>query len=215
MAITEEQAKRRIGRIGSSDVPGILGISPYGNKSPAKQYRDAYFRVMGLCPKATTNSMRAGIFLEPGILSWAEHKIDRPLLRDMQFVCQESDWRIASFDGITDDDPDAPLIVEAKLVENPEYQAHWGRAGNKKPENVPDYVLAQVMHQMDVAGPDYRAAYIACYRASNGFGLYGPISRDDELIGLIFEAEQKFYIDHILPKRPPELPAEEQEGEAA
>jgi predicted phage-related endonuclease len=212
--ISEEQKKNRIGRIGSSDVPLILGISPYGKKSPAKQYRDAYFRVMDLCPKAESSSMRDGNFLEPAILNWAEWKIGRPLLRDMQIVSEQHDWMIASFDGITDDDPDAPAIVEAKWVENPEFQSHWGRSGNTKHENVPDYVLAQIHHQMLVAGPDYRVAYAACLRAVNGFGLYGPLKRDDELIGLIFEAEQKFYTDHILPKRAPELPAEEQTNAA-
>lgn len=197
--LTPEQAKNRVGKIGSSDVPRILGISPYGDKSPAKQARDAYFSIMGQSPRTETDSMRAGNFLEPAILNWAEWKIGKPFARDTQVV---RDWQIASFDGLGDD-----FVVEAKWVQNPDMCAHWGRAGCKKPENVPEYVLAQVQHQLMLTG--FSVAYVAALRAINGFGLYA-VPRDDELIGLIFEAEQKFYTDHILPKVAPQGDDEQQ-----
>lgn len=226
--ISEEQKQNRIGKIGSSDVPSLLGISPYGNKSKAKQLRDCYFNVLGLSNRKESSSMRDGTFLEPAILNWAEWKLGKGFLRDQQSVHPQHDWLIASFDGyapryFSRSIPDGvcsireehPFVVEVKWVENPEFQSHWGRSGCKKPENIPPYVLAQVMHQLHVAGPEFEIAHVACLRAANGFGLY-TIPRDNELIGLIFEEEKRFYMDHLKPRIAPELPeGEQQESECA
>lgn len=215
--LTPEQAKLRVGRIGSSNIALLLGISPYGNLSPAKQRRNCYFDVMGLSPKKESSSMRDGIFFEPAIANYVEWKLGLPLTRHTQHIRQGFDWQIASLDAEGWCNPESGsydrFIVEVKFVENPEYVAHWGRAGNTKPENVPDYVLAQMMHQLLVCGPDFTHAYAGCYRAGKGLGLYGPIARDEELICLIHEAEEKFYVDHILTKTPPVV-AEESECSA-
>jgi putative phage-type endonuclease len=199
MAITPEQAKARVGRIGSSNVAEVLGISPYGNRSPQQQKRDAYFKILGLHPKKDSESMRDGVFLEPAILNWAEYKIGKPFMRDQQDERHTRIPMIASYDGLSS--PEDGFIVEVKWVENPIFQDHWGRAGS---DQVPGYVLCQVLHQLYIAGPDYQTAYVAVLRCKNGFGLY-KVKRDDEQIAELVEAERRFYVDHILPKRPPQV----------
>jgi predicted phage-related endonuclease len=54
-----------------------------------------------------------------------------------------------------------------------------------------------------VCGPAYTEAYVACYRPWTGFGLYGPIARDNELIGLIHDKAEKFQRDHLATNNPP------------
>jgi predicted phage-related endonuclease len=212
MAITPEQAKNRIGRIGSSDVCKILGLSPYGKKSPEKQARDAYFSIMGLSPRKESSSMSAGNYLEPAILNWAQDHNrlgGRPFLRDTQIV-HPCGYRVASFDGLAED---RSFVVEAKWIENPEFCAHWGRAGTKQAENVPDYVQVQVQWQMHIASDLCGIAYVAALRGIGGFGLY-MVPRDEELIGVILERTDAFYRNHILTKTAPELPEGEKEQAA-
>jgi predicted phage-related endonuclease len=205
--ISDEQKKNRIGKVGSSDVCLICGLSPYGGKSPEKQLRDAYFRVLGLNPKSDNKSMSAGRYLEPAILNWAaDHpKLDgRPFLRDHQLISTERDYCIASFDGLAGD---YSFVVEAKWVENPDFIAHWGRAGNGKPENVPDYVQVQMQHQMYVAGNTCQIGYAAVLRGIGGFGLYS-LKRDDELIEQMLYRIDAFYQNHIIPRIAPVVPGE-------
>jgi predicted phage-related endonuclease len=211
--ITPEQAKNRIGRIGSSDVSKILSLCPYGNKSPAKQMRDAYFSILGLSPRKESASMSAGNYLEPAILNWAQDhpKLKgKPFLREQQII-HPCGYRIGSFDGLCAEAL-PKFVTEAKWIENPDFCATWGRAGTKQPENVPEHVQVQVQWQMHVAGEQCVMAYVAALRAIGGFGLY-MVPRDDELISVILERTDAFYQNHIVPKIAPE--GDEQEGEAA
>jgi putative phage-type endonuclease len=193
--ITLEQKELRRKGIGSSDVPHILGIAPWSN--PRKIYESK----VGNVDQETNAAMREGVFLEPAILRWAEHKLGIPLLCDVSFT-HDTLPLVANCDAIAAGEK---FIVEAKWKpnnrdEDPDMQ--YGRAGS---DQVPLYVLAQVCHQMYVAGPEYRTAYVAVLRGYDGlgFGLY-KIKRDDALCESIAAKCVEFWEKYVVTKTPPD-----------
>jgi len=69
-------------------------------------------------------------------------------------------------------------------------------------EEIPTSYLVQVMHYLAVTGNE--KAYVAALIGGQKF-IWKEIQRDEELIGLIIEAESNFWNNHIEKKVPPAL----------
>lgn len=193
VVITLEQKELRRKGIGSSDVPHILGLCPWSN--PRRIWEA---KVNGIDPEVN-DAMSDGTILEPAILKWAEKKIGTAFLCDVM-KSHPTLPLVANFDGIN-----GLFIVEAKWKPNnrdddPDMQ--YGRAGT---DQVPLYVLAQVCHQLYVAGPEYRTAYVAVLRGYDGvgFGLY-KIKRDDALCESIAAKCVAWWDKYVVTQTPPE-----------
>jgi putative phage-type endonuclease len=196
MAITLEQKELRRKGIGSSDVPHILGIAPWSN--PKRIYESK----VGNVDQEVNDAMSEGTILEPAIIQWAQKKIGTQLFSDISFTHKTLPL-VANCDAIGG--PREPFIVEAKWKpnnrdEDPDMQ--YGRAGT---DQVPLYVLAQVCHQLYVAGPEYRTAYVAVLRGYDGlgFGLY-KVKRDDVLCETIVNRCLDWWSRYVVTRTPPE-----------
>lgn len=188
MAITELQRQRRRNYVGSSDCPAILGLSPWSN--PSKIY---YSKVAEPDEEDQPNeAMLFGTAMEPAVLFLAEQRLRQKLTR--KNTTRVKDFRACNVDAWLDATPG--VAVEAKLTTFPD---DWGPDGT---DQIPVHVLAQVQHQMEVAGLQgvWVAAMIVQFRVD--FRMYW-VPRCDALIEQIVDAEADFWNNHVLKRVPP------------
>jgi len=187
--ITEEQRKARQARLGASDAPILLGLSPFST------ILDLYeSKVLGKY-KPPTPQMIAGSFLERGILDWAESELGYGLDRSVCMEYKDDPLFIANLDGWNDEHK---VVVECKLVS--EYMAkHW-KAGP------PDYVIAQITQQYFVT--EAKQGFCAACIIRNGsptlklweVPYFGDLATKIKVLG------RKFWDEHVIPQCPPTLP---------
>lgn len=193
--ITEEQRLARRNHLGSSDAAAAIGLCPWS--TPYKVWRA---KVHG-DEKATTDRMSEGNILERAVLDWAALHQGLTFTRDSMKV-HENGILAANFDGLGDS-----FVVEAKWRPKQDRLPPtelYGRAGSSQ---IPQTVLVQVMHQLYVAGPEFKTAYVAVLRGWDGlgFGLY-KVRRDEELIEMIVSREIEFWNTYVVTKQAPPLP---------
>ena len=192
-------AERRT-MIGASEAAAALGISPW--TSPLELYK----RKRGELPEVeTTMAMRRGTALEPVILDAYAEKYATPegdALTCSPPIHRHADhlWMGASFDALRGS---PPRVVEAKSVS---YFASrsWGEPGT---DEVPDYYLVQVMHQLEVAlsiWPDAEktAHLVALVEGEEDIRVY-PITYDADLAAAIVAAERDLW-ERIQAGNPPD-----------
>ncbi len=186
--ITEEQRKARQARLGASDAPILLGLSPFST------ILDLYeSKVLGKY-KPPTPQMIAGSFLERGILDWAESELGYGLDRSVCMEYKDDPLFIANLDGWNDEHK---VVVECKLVS--EYMSsHW-KAGP------PDYVIAQITQQYFVTEAK-QAVCVACIIRNGSPSLklwevpyFGDLATKIKVLG------RKFWDEHVVPQIPPSL----------
>lgn len=176
---------RRSG-IGSSDAPGVLGISPFA--SPLSVYAD---KIGAAFDKETSEAMRWGTKLEPLIVEEFGQETGRKVVRTNQLIrSTERPWQLATLDAEQEKlGRDGPGVLEIK--------ATGFRAGDWT-EGVPAHVFAQVQHQLDVTG--YRWGSVAVLM----FGcrmLWADVARDDTFIEKMRAAEADFWA-RVLAREP-------------
>lgn len=192
--ISAEQKQLRAGRIGSSDAAAILGEDAY--RSASDVWAEKTGRVS--CGDGNANTRR-GTLLEPVILDWAEQELKRQIRRDVM-VIHPSDLLAANLDGIIEDGPNGPEIVEGK---SSVLSDEWGEPMT---DEVPRRVIIQVHHQFAMVGPLCRIAWVPVlmpgYRSFD-FRLY-RIDRDDDLADAVANAGIEFMQKHVIPDVAPE-----------
>jgi putative phage-type endonuclease len=146
---------------------------------------------LGLSDEKTENpAMQWGKILEPVIASRYEEETGSKLKKG-EFVCR----------GIYGGTPD--YLSESKLIEIKtagQYTAHsWGEEGT---DHVPESYLCQVQWYMMLT--DMQKADLAVLIGGNDYRVY-HINRNDELLGLMKNAADKFWNTHIVTEVPPPL----------
>lgn len=156
MGITTEERSSRKDSIGASDVPAILGISPF--RTAADIYLE---KTTNLNEADLSDSMaiRVGETVE---LSLVKHGYDiavdhfdevrlGELVYDYKVVGDSGAPKHANLDGMaTDAETGKPyLVIEAKTTSVPE---HWGPSWSQK---IPPHVYAQVQWQMGLLGVNH------------------------------------------------------------
>lgn len=217
--LTAEEKELRRKYIGGSDVAKIMGISPFGSKL------DVWLEKKHGVYTEAGEAAALGDMLEGPMIDWMikEMELDPARvhtktkdLSDREF----KDWRTAQYDGWYGGSPKITLAdfgIEAKTsgLLNPFFRSHeagWGETSTDNPSDaVPDFVLVQALHQMEVADLDkvYIPALIA---GSDGGRKIYLVNRDEKLIAAMIEAETRFMEDHIkadvrppMDDRPPNL----------
>ncbi len=192
MPITDNQRARRINHLGASDLPAILGLSPW-----ASAY-DVWLEKTGRVePKPTTTAMRAGNLLEDGILAYAEDELG-PIVRNQRRVHPELPIA-ANIDAILRD-YNQPL--EAKKVDywNPSFDA-WGEPGS---DQIPEDILIQVHVQMmclDHVGESPDRAHVSALIGGR-LALY-HVRRNQDLCNIIADKAAEFWTLNVLAEDPP------------
>lgn len=184
MPITQKQRDRRRHSIGASDAAAIMNRDPWRNAA------DVYYSKVEKIDVPENDAMRRGTLLEPGIIQWAADELGVRVRRN---VYRRKGVRHANLDAAVCGQDAA---IEAKTSSD---GAGWGEAGT---DQVPEHVLWQVHHQMDVA--DLQRAYVAVLLPRLEFRLY-IIDRCEELCSIVREACERFWADHVVPRKPPEL----------
>jgi hypothetical protein len=170
--------EKRIGHIGSSESPIILGFSPWAWK-----------------PK-DTQEMSFGRRMEPALLRWAAERTEQRIIRNQYRV---RDVCAATHDALSRDR--ATEGFEAKtsgIFRGFADREEWGEPGT---DQVPDYVLVQVHHQMFVSGLD--VVWVPALLGGRGMVMY-EVHRNESLCEIIVERCRRFWENNILADVPPE-----------
>ena len=204
--LTPEQKEERKKFLGSSDAPAIVGVDP--SRTPYDVWADKANQIERREPKGN-RAMDAGLVLEDSVLRWAEMKLERPIVRDLQgragrMILHPNGIMAANLDGIILDGE--PAIVEAK-TSGIVGHLRWDDWGEEDSEDVPDRVLAQVAHQFAVVRAsmelDVRTAYVPALLGGRGFVMF-QLRYVPELVEGIVEAEESFWRKHVVTKIAPE-----------
>lgn len=191
MSLTAEQKALRRSGIGSSEIGSILGVSrwPVINVWRSKLMPDL--------DEPETEDQKRGRILEPAVAQWyAEEtgaRLEEPgtLRHPAKTLVLATPDRIAHLNG-------ARRTVELKTAVWTQ-QGEWGDAGT---DQVPMGYLVQVNWEMACTGD--AEADLAVLIGGHDFRIY-HLTRDDELLGMAFEAAEKWWRNHVVTQRPPDV----------
>lgn len=186
--LTQEELDRRRHFITASDIPAILGKSPWVNSA------DVFWSKISGSRSISNDAIEAGNALEPAVIRWAETQLG-PIA--------PGDWRIhdnglnaASLDGTTA----TGEIVEAKTsgITGPGMPHQWGEAGT---DEIPDYYYLQVQGQLLVTGA--ARAWVPALIGGRGFTMF-VVHPHLKLMAHIESASREFWDEHVAKKIPPD-----------
>lgn len=181
---TQEWLDFRKGKIGASQVPIIMGVSPFMTR------HQLWSEMVGISPPQQSNSaMERGSRLEETARICFESKIGQPF-EPAVFSHSKYPWLICSLDGIS---TSHDKIVEIKC---PNAKAHE-EAGNGK---APDYYIPQMQMQMFITGLPF--CHYFSFDGADGVVVF--VQRDDEYIEKMVAKCNAFY-ELVLSYTPPDL----------
>lgn len=180
---TQEWHNLRAEKIGSSDAPVIMEVSPWS--SPYQLWQQ---KILGTITQSSF-AMRRGLDLEPKARNALSEMTGLILQSDVVFH-PSKEWMMASLDVI---DIDRKFIAEIKC---PNAETHAIAARGK----VPDHYYPQLQHQMEVC--ELGMAYYFSFDGEEGILL--EVKRDEKYIQLLLEKEEEFF-DCIKNLTPPKL----------
>lgn len=178
--IAKHEKTDRTKSIGSSDIPTILGLNPYG--TPLETWAEKTGKV---APKAENAAMKYGKRVEPIIQElWQDLNADCHLYpNDTVFQHKDYEWATATPDSFIAPDEGEIGILECK---------HTAVAKDWDAGGIPDYAHIQVQWQMGICGINWsRIAAVVGGRAGD---LKDVRVNFDELIwNMALEAAIKFW----------------------
>ncbi len=169
----------RLSGIGSSDAPGILGVSPFA--SPLSVYADK----LGLAEdREQSEAMKWGSILEPLIVQEFAAETGRKAERAGELLRSRANpFQLATLDA----------VQFAEKHEGPgdlEIKATGWRAGDWT-EGVPEHVFVQVQHQLSVTGWGWASVAVLIGGCKL---LWADVERDDRFIDdVLLPAEAEFW----------------------
>lgn len=169
---TPEWLELRRTKIGASDAPIIMGVSPW--KTPLQLWKEK----LGLSASSTMNSaMKRGHDLEAAARNQFE-KMSGIYVEPAVFLHPEHDWMMASLDGISFD---RKIGVEIKCPNEIDHSiALEGK--------VPEKYYPQLQHQIEVCSLEF-----IYYFSFNGkSGKIVEVARDDKYIDGLLKKEFEF-----------------------
>lgn len=191
--ITEKQAQDRAKGIGSSDAPAICGVYPW------RTAWEVWAEKTGRLPAFEGNDATfIGSTLEQGLRTAAAEIIGEKIVAPKGTLVAKNGIMRANLDGMVGRWKRGQPLVECKVTSLAD---KWGKSGTNE---VPDYVLAQVHHQMVCAG-SYEAHIIALVA---GFRLeyrHYIIERDEDVAAYVERACVRFWTEHVEPDVAPEI----------
>lgn len=169
---TAEWLKFRKKRIGASDAPIIMGISPW--KTPFQLWEEK----LDKREPVVTSAMQKGTEMEEEARQTFEKETGITVF-PVVVKHPEFEWMIASLDGM---DIEGKHIVEIKYAGK---EDHLTAIGN----SVPEHYYPQLQHQLAVTGLE-KAFYFSYNRSATALVT---VERDDEYISSMLEKEKEFY----------------------
>ena len=193
-------ALRRQGITGS-EIAAVAGVSRYSGPL------DVWSRKLGLVPELEqTADMLRGHRLEPALCDWAAEVVGLYPVDVGTLQCPTMPLVIASPDRLLfqrradDDDPREMRPVEALEVKAPARTMHLWTDPEDDPLGIDPQYLPQVTWEMLAAEVQRVTVAALCY---GQLWVY-RLTLDPELAGLLVQAAERFWRDHILTRIPPE-----------
>jgi len=194
--------EERKGYIGATDLAAILGMHPY--RSALLVYQDK----LGLGdPEPMSAAMKRGIKMESYVAEFYAEDANvelrkAPTYRHLEkpHIGVNPDYEALASDGSIDH------LVEMK-THNVFMAKGYGPAGT---DEVPEHEVIQCQYQMHVSGIHRCVLYVMF--GHDDLRPY-PFDYDPEVGGMLEEAADRFWIDHILAQIPPDFvghPSEEE-----
>lgn len=177
--------------VGSSDVPAILGLSPW------RQPVEVWAQLTGLLPRYAsdeTAGQRRGHIIEPALLQHfgrlrGVEVVPGPPIGQPPVVAADG-WRSCRHDGMTSDG----LVVEAKTTRR------WDGWGAEGTDQVPIYYAAQVAWQLSVLDAD-RGAVVAYCPMDDEVRVYDLV-RNRGLEAKLVDRVRAWMERHVWPAEP-------------
>ena len=180
--------KERMKGIGGSDVAAVLGVSRW--KSPLRLYLEKLGEIE---PEVDNNFMLWGRKLEKLVIEHFMEVTGKEVQKiDKILVHPEHDFMIANIDGYI---PEEDAVVEVKTASSYKLDEWSG-------DNIPVEYVLQGQHYLAVTGCS--KVYFPVLIGGNTF-FVKEMTRDEELISMIIDAESKFWHEHIEKRIPPEM----------
>lgn len=170
---SDEWLAFRKSKIGASDAPPIMGVSPW--RTP---YQLWFEKVSTIVPTYKNSSMQRGLDLEERARNSFEEKTGIKVKADVKLHPKIS-YMIASLDGIDEQEKN---IVEIKCPNRIDHEI-------AKSGLVPEKYIPQLQHQLEVCGLDM--AYYFSFDGENGALV--EVYRDEKYIKKMLEKEKEFY----------------------
>jgi len=188
MPITKRQLARRTEYIGASEVPAILGLSPW--KSPWEVWAQKTGQLM---PRPAGEAAQAGNVLESAIASWAEQRLGKLDRRGTERRVKGTPI-LAHIDALVMSTRE-PVEFKTSGIYGP-VVGDWGEENT---DQVPDYYLVQAQVHMMATAADI--CHLVALLGGRGFVNY-KIMRHDALQETIREKVAEFW-DRVRAKEPP------------
>lgn len=198
MSITAEQREQRRHYLGSSDMPTIMGVSPYKQTSV-----DVYWsKVAEKLPDEETTAMSVGTWLEGPLIEWAAGELGVEVTTDPDDLHKVA--TVGDGAGVFAANNDALILgkdagIEAKFASG-DLAKGYGEAGS---DEVPDHVIIQTQHQMLCS--DLELVYVALATPSY-YGLdrrLYTVPRDDAVIEMMVQFGVNWWDTFVKTKTPP------------
>lgn len=196
--LTERQLRTRRTGLGSSEVPEIVGRSPFVDASPWRVYM-AKVDPDGLPPRNNQRALRAGSFLEAGVARMYLDEMggDIRLHREGKTRRHATEkWMLAT--------PDRYVVVNRKRERGLEVKTVgagqedlWGH----DEQAVPEHVFIQVQWQMEVTGLDV-IDVVAFFMTTREVRIY-RITRHPRTISALMTLSRRFWERHVVARVPP------------
>lgn len=192
---TPEWLEFRRDKIGASDAPIILGVSPF--KTPYQLYLDKIERR----EQSQNAAMKRGHDMEEEARKYfctVYEMIHLEKINVVPYVVQSDtyEWMIASLDGL---DIEKNILVEIKC---PGQKDHDIAISGK----IPEHYIPQLQHQLYVTGID-KMFYLS-YRTGDTYPMLLEYRPDGTVLEKLIREEAKFY-NCVLTKTPPETEDED------
>lgn len=198
MSLTPEQLALRRTGITATDVPAILGLSPF--RTPL----DVWLEKLNKAPPVEeTEDMQRGTFLEDGARRWYAHRTGAKVAQPGTVVHPRDSLVIATPDGIALLGGD----VRGLEIKMPSSARDWGDADT---DAIPNYYLPQVAWQLAAMAEWTEAVDVFAVLEAKP-RLY-HVRRDLELEGLLVDQMHRFWRDHVVTGKPPEVEARDLES---
>lgn len=185
----EEWLKARQSGIGGSDAGTILGVNKWKSKT------QLFFEKVNpeLKQQVDNEFIYWGNVLEDVVAKEFEARTGKKVRKNNKMLRHpEHEFMLANLDRV--------IVGEKALLEcktTSQYNIdQW------KDDEIPASYLCQIQHYMAVTG--YEKAYIAVLCGGNQF-IWKEVSRDDELIEIIINAEKDFWYNNVLAGVIPEI----------
>ena len=180
--------KERQKGIGGSDVAAVLAVSRW--KSPLRLYLEKLGEIE---PEQDNEFMLWGRKLERLVIEHFMEVTGKEVQKiDKILVHAEHGFMIANIDGYI---PEEDAVVEAKTASSYKLDEWSG-------DNIPIEYVLQGQHYLAVTGCS--KVYYPVLVGGNTFFIK-EMSRDEELINMIIDAESRFWHEHIEKRIPPEM----------